>query len=469
MRRSTLTAACLLLAGCSFIDDFDKFRIESANTQIDAATKRDASVRGDAAVTRDAQIEAGAELVDCTKVKEGTVCGRGENLLCIDEICRASVCGDGYLDKQREEQCEDLNLVPSDGCEPQSCRYSCEADADCDNRFICDGKEKCVDHACIDGDISPALQGDACKRYDQVDGSCDSGYCVPASCGNAQVDANEDCDGTSGCRPDCTMGCVSDAQCSDNNACNGQEDCALATGECKPGSAPVCSDGDACSLDACEPSESCVYTLIDGDRDGYAEATCEKDSKLKGGDCNDDSPIVFPGATEYCDGLDNDCDGSKDEGSVKADCYPDSDGDGFPVQGSAIKACTCPKGRMPARDDGKWDCWDDPDDAGRDIFPGQTTSFALGYDAHCESESGPCKIVKNFDYDCDGDETPLYTASGSTSCGALSGALGCSPSGYMGNTPPACGDAAAYLTCTPNGGLLGGCSSATSQLLQACR
>jgi hypothetical protein len=43
------------------------------------------------------------------------------------------------------------------------------------------------------------------------------------------------------------------------------------------------------------------------------------------GDCNDASNLAHPLGTEICDGLDNDCNGTVDEGSN----YVDSDGDGF--------------------------------------------------------------------------------------------------------------------------------------------
>src|SRR6185503_15315584 len=51
---------------------------------------------------------------------------------------------------------------------------------------------------------------------------------------------------------------------------------------------------------------------IDGDGDGYSTDT----------DCNDADPLVHPGATERCNGYDDNCDTQVDEGF-------DRDGDGF--------------------------------------------------------------------------------------------------------------------------------------------
>ena len=60
-------------------------------------------------------------------------------------------------------------------------------------------------------------------------------------------------------------------------------------------------------------------TRADADGDGYFSPE----------DCNDDSPLIHPGASELCDGIDNNCDGNVDEG-VTTTFYEDLDGDGTP-------------------------------------------------------------------------------------------------------------------------------------------
>lgn len=71
---------------------------------------------------------------------------------------------------------------------------------------------------------------------------------------------------------------------------------------------------------------------IDGDGDGAPESA----------DCDDQNKAAFPGATEACDGFDNDCDGEADEigATGESDWFFDGDLDGFGDDNDRLVACT---------------------------------------------------------------------------------------------------------------------------------
>lgn len=84
---------------------------------------------------------------------------------------------------------------------------------------------------------------------------------------------------------------------------------------------------------------------IDNDEDGYTSDV----------DCDDTNPLINPGATEVCDGIDNNCDGIIDEG--------------FDLDGDGISSCG-------------GDC----NDNNADIFPGNTESCD-GLDNNCDGQT----------------------------------------------------------------------------------
>jgi subtilisin-like proprotein convertase family protein len=110
----------------------------------------------------------------------------------------------------------------------------------------------------------------------------------------------------------------------------------IAAGACGCGVADTDSDNDGTAdcVDGC-PSNAALtapvtyYLDADGDGFGGATATTECSTTPPAGyvatstDCNDASASIRPGAIELCDGVDQDCDGTADEG------FPDSDGDGI--------------------------------------------------------------------------------------------------------------------------------------------
>lgn len=61
-------------------------------------------------------------------------------------------------------------------------------------------------------------------------------------------------------------------------------------------------------------------------------------------DCNDNNDDIFPGAQEVYDSVDNDCDGTIDEGFVLKSYYRDADGDNFGDASDSAQAVAPPSG-----------------------------------------------------------------------------------------------------------------------------
>jgi hypothetical protein len=60
-------------------------------------------------------------------------------------------------------------------------------------------------------------------------------------------------------------------------------------------------------------------------------------------DCRDNSSAINPGATEVCNGIDDDCDGTVDEG-VKNTYYRDADNDTYGNAAVTTQGCAVPAG-----------------------------------------------------------------------------------------------------------------------------
>jgi hypothetical protein len=105
--------------------------------------------------------------------------------------------------------------------------------------------------------------------------------------------------------------CDRDADCADDNACNGTETCEA--NECVAGTPMECANAEsehcAVSCETVDGEAVCGHVGLDHDDDGYKSAACSLNA---GDDCNDDDPAVHPGAAEYCDGADSDCDSQAD-------------------------------------------------------------------------------------------------------------------------------------------------------------
>ncbi len=164
-----------------------------------------------------------------------------------------------------------------------------------------------------------------------------------------------------------------DADCADadgdghQSATCGGDDCDDADPDRYPGRTERCDFVD----DDCDP-----MTLGDRDvdGDGFISAFC-CNGDICGGDCDDTVASVHPTAPEVCDGVDQDCDGNVDEGVLMM-AWPDGDRDGYGDSDSSVELrCDLPSDR--ASRDG--DC----DDLDRNVNP-DVVEICDGIDQDCD-------------------------------------------------------------------------------------
>lgn len=127
---------------------------------------------------------------------------------------------------------------------------------------------------------------------------------------------------------------------------------------------------------------------VDQDNDGYGTSDpvypphkdCTKPVSYadKMGDCDDFTASVHPGASESCDGKDNDCNGKVDDQVVYSTYCADKDGDGHGTKTGTTKMDCAPSA-------GFGDCNGDCNDNDKTIYPG-ATEVCDGYDNNCDGK-----------------------------------------------------------------------------------
>jgi hypothetical protein len=181
-------------------------------------------------------------------------------------------------------------------------------------------------------------------------------------------------------------------------------DCDDTAADAYPGGAEVCDglDNDCNGTTDDDDAADADTWYLDSDGDGFGDdlvtaTACDEPSGFTSepGDCDDGATNINPGAAEYCNSVDDDCDGALDEDAIDATSwYPDLDGDGYGDNSTSVSSCDQPVGFVGDSsdcDDGDASVWTDT--------PGLTSS--------CEDES-------------DGDDT----ASDDKGCSTVAGMSG---------------------------------------------
>ena len=200
----------------------------------------------------------------------------------------------------------------------------------------------------------------------------------PTTCDPLYADADGDGFGATGDPLPCddTDGVVDSQDCDDGNAA------------VNPNSTETCNDvDDDCNGVVDDNADGAPTWHADSDDDGYGSdsstmVACSPPAGhvASGGDCDDGSAAVNPGATETCNGIDDDCSGTPDDPELLpwTSWWPDDDGDGF-GDGDVppVEACAQPAGHT---DDGT-DC----DDGDEDVNPASTEQCDDGIDNDCDA------------------------------------------------------------------------------------
>jgi hypothetical protein len=245
------------------------------------------------------------------------------------DVCTVGdVCGDKGCTSGNKQPCDDGNPCTTTACDKNTGCTSVNHTKACSDGSACTSGDACKGGVCLPGAVTVCDDGNPCttdacnpggdgSKGGCVNKSTDGGACVPQddSCAVTGVCAAGACKKLSvtGCDDGnpCTLDgcdkasgkCVYKAGkvgvlCDDGNVCTKSDSCGQAG--CK-GAARGCNDGNACTIDACDPTTklgclnvtAAAMACNDGDlctsNDVCAKGSCAAGSKLS---CDDGNPCT---------------------------------------------------------------------------------------------------------------------------------------------------------------------------------
>jgi hypothetical protein len=261
------------------------------------------------------------------------------------------------------------------------------------------------------GGCSDGADNDGDGVFDCDDPDCESAPdCLPGdddddSAGGGD-DTGDDDTGDDDTGDDDT-GDDDDTPCVDNDGDNwcADEDCDDLDAASSPIGIELCDGKDNnCNGLVDDGAADTTTWYLDADDDGYgAEHLSVELCEAPAGyvedslDCNDLEPASYPGATEICDEIDNNCDGNIDEGDAGATTwYADFDGDNYGNPSNTVVSCEAPPGFITV----VGDC----DDLDPGAYPGATEACDES-DNNCNGqvdEGAAAPATWHADFDGDG-------------------------------------------------------------------
>lgn len=173
-----------------------------------------------------------------------------------------------------------------------------------------------------------------------------------------------------------------------------QGDLAVTFTGCTPPSGYVLNSNDCDDMNANVTSPVMFY--VDADNDGFGDDATGALACIQpvntvtiGGDCNDANNTIYPGATEICDGFDNNCNGTNDEGLIFNTYYLDSDNDQY---GAGIGLVSCQAIPIPGYVLVNGDC----DDMNPNVYPGATEILNNDLDENCDGVDGYLGLADGY-------------------------------------------------------------------------
>lgn len=309
-----------------------------------------------------------------------------------DEAVTACTQPDGTVTKDGDCNDAQASIYPD---APEHCDG---VDEDCDGITDNDAIDAIPYYTDADGDgYGTALLGNACSGsagQSATASDCDDSKteihpgaseidCTDPTdynCDGSVMFADQDGDGTPACR-----------DCDDQN------------GNAQPGGHETCNGVDE-DCDGIVDNGVQLTFYQDADNDGFGDiAAITTDCTPPPGyssdasDCDDGDASIYPGAAEFCDGQDHDCDGLILENSAidATPWYTDADGDHYGTPTPSIYACTAPIGTV----DSSTDC----DDTVATIHP-LASENCDGIDQDCNGITDDNAVDTTLFYaDQDGD------------------------------------------------------------------